>query len=84
MWCSLRKGKTLIVRYSALWSLVSTHSFPSLISCFSAAFFVLNKALDLITTLLKVRSWVNSIWAIAVHAPVAASTVAVARIRCFP
>ena len=37
----------------ALRSLVSTHSFASRISCFSALFFDLNSALDLMTTSFK-------------------------------
>jgi hypothetical protein len=52
-------------------------------SCFSAALFDLNESADLITTLLKMRSWVNSIWAIVVHVPVISSFVAVVRIRWF-
>ena len=67
----------------ALRSLVSTHSFACRMSCFSATFFDLNRALDLITTLLKMRSWVNSIWAIAFHARVPPSGVGVVRIRWF-
>jgi hypothetical protein len=63
----------------ALRSPVSTHSFASRISCFSALFFDLNSALDLMTTSLKMRRWVNSIRAIAFHARVPTSGLGVVR-----